>query len=128
MKKIVVLLILLPLLLAQTVVYYDVVPIAWDAHAAIANSTVTYEVMRARVGAPGSAVVVGETALLEYDVPLLLEGDWIIGVRTVRTIDANGDKFYSPINWSDVNGVWTPDPFIVRYYTVPSMPESLRLR
>jgi len=47
MKKIIILLFLLPLLMAQQIVYYDVVPITWDAHAPIAGSTITYEILRA---------------------------------------------------------------------------------
>ena len=128
MKKIVVLLILLPLLMAQQIVYYDVVPITWDAVAPIAGSTITYEVIRAPAGDPGSLEIVAEISGVEYDVSLVVEGDWIVGVRTVRTIDSNNERYISPVNWSDINGVWTPDPFVVRYYTVPPMVTNMRLQ
>ena len=128
MKKIVVLLILLPLLMAQQIVYYDVVPITWDAVAPIAGSTITYEVIRAPSGDPGAAEIVAEISVIEYSVPLIVEGEWIVGVRTVRTIDALGERLLSEINWCDVNGVWTPDPFIVRYFVVPEMVTGLRLQ
>ncbi len=128
MKKILVLLVLLPLLMAQQIVYYDVVPITWDAVAPIAGSTITYEVIRVPAGAPGSLEIVAEISGVEYDIPLVVEGDWIVGVRTVRTIDSNNERYLSPVNWSDVNGVWTLDPFVVRYYIVPPMPTGLRLQ
>ncbi len=128
MKKIVVLLVLLPLLMALDIVYYDTVPIAWDAHTPIAGSTITYEVIRAPRYQPGSFEVVDEILAIEYSVPLVVEGEWIVGVRTVRTVDALGERLLSEINWCDVNGVWTPDPFVVRYYTVPPMPTGLRLQ
>ncbi len=128
MKKIVVLLFLLPLLMALDIVYYDTVPIAWDAHAPIAGSTITYEILRAPRYQPESFEIVDEVSILEYSVPLVVEGEWIVGVRTVRTVDVIGERFLSEINWSNVNGVWTPDPFVVRYFVVPEMVKKLRLQ
>ena len=128
MKKILVLLFLLPLLMAQQIVYDNVVPITWDAHAPIAGSTITYEVIRAPRYQPGSFEIVDEILAIEYSVPLVVEGEWIVGVRTVRTVDALGERLLSEINWSNVNGVWTPDPFIVRYFVVPEMVTNLKLQ
>jgi hypothetical protein len=128
MKKIILLILLLPFLMAQQIVYYDNVPIAWDAVSSVAGSTITYEILRASVGDPGVAEIVTEISAAEYSVPLILEGDWIVGVRTVRTVDANGERLLSEINWSDINGLNTPTPFIVRHFTAPGMPTNLRLQ
>ncbi len=128
MKKIVVLLILLPLLMAQQIIYNNVVPITWDAHAPIIGSTITYEILRAPRYQPESFEIVDEVSILEYSVPLVVEGEWIVGVRTVRTVDVIGERFLSEINWSNVNGVWTPDPFVVRYFVVPEKVTNLRLQ
>lgn len=128
MKKIVVLLFLLPLLMAQQIVYYDTVPITWDAHASILGSTITYEIVRAPRYEPELFEIVDEILAIEYDVPLVVEGEWIIGVRTIRTIDGIGERLLSDINWSNINGVWTPDPFVVRYFVVPEMVKNLRLQ
>ena len=129
MKKIIVLILLmLPLLMAQQIVYYDNVPITWDAVTPIAGSTITYEVIRAPSGDPAAIEIVAEISGVEYDVSLVVEGDWIVGVRTIRTIDSNNERYLSSVNWSDINGVYTPDPFVVRYYTVPPMPMGLKLQ
>ncbi len=128
MKKIVVLLFLLPLLMAQQIVYDNVVPITWDAHAPISGSTITYEMIRAPRYQPELFEIIDEISAIEYSIPLVVEGEWIVGVRTVRTVDALGVRLLSEINWCDVNGVWTPDPFIVRYFVVPEMVTNLRLQ
>ncbi len=128
MKKIVVLLFLLPLLMAQQIVYDNIVPIAWDAHAPIAGSTITYEMIRAPRYQPELFEIIDEISAIEYSIPLVVEGEWIVGVRTVRTVDALGVRLLSEINWCDVNGVWTPDPFIVRYFVVPEKVTNLRLQ
>jgi hypothetical protein len=128
MKKIILLILLLPFLMAQQIVYYDNVPIVWDAVSSVAGSTITYEIMRAPAGDPGIAEIVAEVSAVEYSVPLIIEGDWIVGVRTVRTIDANGERLLSEINWSDINGLNTLNPFIVRHFMAPGMPTNLRLQ
>lgn len=128
MKKILVLLVLLPLLMGQQIVYDNVVPIIWDAHAPIAGSTITYEILRAPRYQPELFEIVDEISAIEYDVPLVVEGEWIVGVRTVRTIDGLGERLLAEINWCDVNGVWTPNPFIVRYFVVPEKVKNLRLQ
>ncbi len=129
MKKIIILILLmLPLLMAQQIVYDNVVPITWDAHAPITGSTITYEVIRAPRYQPELFEVIDEISAIEYSVPLVVEGEWIVGVRTVRTIDGIGERLLSEINWSNVNGVWTENPFVVRYFIVPEMVTNLRLQ
>jgi hypothetical protein len=128
MKRLLLLVFLLPLLLAQTIVYYDIVPIMWDAVPPMAGSLITYEIVRAPETDPLAVEVVDETTEVFYDVPLVIEGDWIVGVRTVRTIIATNDRYTAPINWSNINGDSTPDPFIARYYELPEKVKNLRLR
>ena len=70
-----------------------------------------------------------ELSLAFVDIPPVIitapaEGDWDLGVRTIRQID--GKTLFSEINWSNVNGVWTPNPFFLRYYTPPEAPENFR--
>jgi len=128
MKKIIILLFLLPLLMAQQIVYNNVLPITWDAHAPIAGSTITYEILRAPRYQPESFEIVDEIAAIEYSVPFVIEGEWIVGVRTVRTVDGIGERLLAEINWCDVNGEWTPNPFVVRYFVVPEKVKNLRLQ
>jgi hypothetical protein len=127
MKKILLIfLLVLPLLLGQTIVRDNPVSVAWDEVTPMGGDTISYEVFVAPVGDYQAAQSVGETDLLTMDVTIANEGDWVIGVRTVRSITSNGEILYSEINWSDVNGLATPDPFIVRHYAVPAAPSNLR--
>ncbi len=82
----------------------------------------------ASLGDKTNFTIVGETGSLLYSVTLLSEGDWVIGVRTVRTINSNSERLLSLINWSDVDGISTENPFFIRYYEVPVAPENLRLQ
>ena len=68
----------------------------------------------------------GETSELTFTLTFTVEGEYVIGVRTVRTTPIG--VVYSEINWSDVNGVSTPDPFVVRYIVPIPEPEGLRLQ
>jgi len=132
MKKIgLLLLICLPLLLAQTVVYTNAAVVAWDAVTKLADGSpvptgdaISYEVLRAPAGNKASAVVVGETPQLQFAVTFPSEGDWVVGVRAVRTTGT--ERLMSDINWSDVGG--TPNPFVLRYYRGPAVPGNLRLQ
>ncbi len=127
-KLIILLLVMLPLLLGQVVVRQSSVDITWDAIAPIAGSTITYEVIRAPVGDKGNFDIVGETTIVSYSITFVSEGDWVVGVRTVRTVDSIGERILSDINWSDIDGLSTPDPFIIRWYTAPAVPENLRVQ
>ena len=131
MKKIfIVLLVLLMMCLsvgyAQTIEYTNQVTVAWDVVAPIEpTDLITYQVWTDSVMA--GVVMVGETDLLQYTITFIVEGEYIIGVGTKREVVA-GDIVYSDINWSNVNGVSTPDPFVVRYIKPIQEPENLRLQ
>ncbi len=128
-KLIIILLIMLPLLIGQVVIRQSSIDITWKASAAIVGSTITYEVVRAPVGDKVNLEIVGETATIDYTISFISnEGEWVVGVRSVRTVDSNGVRVLSAINWSDENGVFTPDPFIVRWYAPADVPEDLRLQ
>lgn len=66
-----------------------------------------------------------------YTYTFTVEGRYHIGVTAIRGID-NGDGTLtvteSSINWSDVDGVYTPNPFALRYFINPSMPENLHVQ
>ena len=129
MKKILlIILMVLPLLLGQIVVRDNPVSVAWDAVASMGGDTIAYEIFIAPLGDYASAQSVGQTVLLDMDVTIASEGDWVIGVRTVRTITVNSEILYSDINWSDVDGLSTPNPFIVRWYAAPDAPNNLRMQ
>jgi len=128
MKKIILLILLMiPFLIAQQAVYDNVVDIAWDSVASEVGTTITYEVFYAPLQTQSSYTVVGETSETVYTISIADAGDWVVGIRTVRTIDATGERQYSPINWSHENGAWTPNPFYLRYYgPSPDAPANLR--
>jgi len=110
---------------AQEVQFGSTVPIAWDA-VTVTIGTVSYEVFLTPFPyAGGQEVSQGVTTLLEYDIAVP-EGRWLVGVRAIKTEGA--DEYYSDINWSHVNGVDTPNPFYLKWFTNPSLPTGLRVR
>ncbi len=127
-KLIVLLLVMLPLLLGQVVIRQSSIDIAWDAHAPMFDSAITYEIVLAPVGDKSNYNIFEETVLITSTIVVVSEGDWLVGVRTVRTVNLNGERLLSGINWSDENGIFTPIPFFIRWYAAPDVPENLRLQ
>ncbi len=107
----------------QEVVYTSQITIEWDAVAPQGGDVITYEVW---INDGSTQTLIAETADLFYTITFSVDGNYILGVRTVRTITATSDRFFSDLNWSDVNGTRTPNPFIARYYIGPAAPEGLR--
>ena len=144
MKKIVVLLILLPLLMcgiiAQTIFYTDQATISWSAVTELTDDApfnpgdvVEYELYRTpypvvdgqNPGAHTLEVVISST---QFDVNVPNDGvSYAYGVRTKLTTDGGATTLYSALNWSDVNGLSTPLPFLYRHpQTVsPKAPQGL---
>jgi hypothetical protein len=128
MKKwLLIILLCLPLLLGQTVQYTNQITIEWDA--VTDTGAISYEVYFAPypVADPQNVdtlTFVEETALLESTVTFATEGKYAVGVRTKKVID--GETLFSEVNWSYENGVNTPNPFIVGFFTPPVAPENLR--
>ncbi|HDY89815.1 MAG TPA: hypothetical protein ENH82_17075 [bacterium] len=117
------------MLLGQVVIRQSSIDITWAAVSGIAGSTITYEIVRAPIGDKAGLTILGETPTIEYTISFLgNEGGWVVGVRSVRTIDSNGERVLSAINWSDVNGVFTPIPFTILWYAPADVPEDLRLQ
>jgi len=110
----------------QQVVREATVEIEWNA--VVDTEIISYDVVTAPRNDSTDITVKGNTSGLFYTVMFAAEGEYIIGVRTVKYIASVDETLYAPINWSDVNGVYTPDPFIVRYFTVPESIENLRLK
>ncbi len=142
MKKIVVLLVLLPLLMcgimAQTVHYTDQATISWDATTELTDDTplvgvVEYELYRTPYPVvdgqnPVAHTLEGTVSSTALDVNIPNDGvSYAYGVRTKLTTDGGATILYSAINWSDVNGLSTPDPFLYRHpQTVsPKAPQGL---
>ena len=63
---------------------------------------------------------------LRYTMTLNTEGKFFVGVTAVRYDGAElvGE---STTNYSDINGVMTPNPFGVRYYVIPNPPANLHV-
>lgn len=94
-----------------------------------AGDTVKYRVYLANaVTDPDktNAVLLGETDQLEYILTLNTEGRFVVGVSAVRYDDAGTELEESAINWSDVNGEATPNPFGFEHYLKPAVPKNLR--
>ena len=127
MKRLILLIILMFVLsvgYAQNIEYTNQVTVEWDNVAQIElTDVITYQVWTDSV--MEGIVLIGETDLLQYTITFATEGEYIIGVGTKREIIL-GDIVYSEINWSNVNGVNTPSPFLVRYIKPILSPENLR--
>lgn len=129
-KKIVLILLMcLPLLLGQTVVYTNSAVVIWDNATTYADGTpfkpgdvISYEVVIARPGNKTNFTVLAEVVSGPFTVTVPQEGDWLVGVRTVRV--AGAERLVSDILWSD----GTPNPFVLRYYKGPAVPTNLRLQ
>jgi len=110
---------------SQEIVYTNQVTVTWDAVAPIEpTDIITYQVW---TDSDAGIVMIGETDLLQYTITHTVEGEYVPGVSTKRELDT-GDIVYSEINWSNVNGVSTPNPFVVRFIKPIQSPEGLRLQ
>ena len=142
MKKILVLLVLLPLLMcgimAQTVHYVEEATITWNVVTEMMNDTPVVGVVEYELYRTPSPVVDGQNATAHTlegvvsspSLHVYIPNDsttYAYGVRTKLTTDGGATILYSAINWSDVNGLSTPDPFLYRHpQTVsPKAPQGL---
>lgn len=136
MKKLIVFLFILVMILSfgfgQEIEYTNQITIIWDAVTTLNNGNpipdgdiIEYEVwLRDGIGNEYS---IGTTSDLSFSIIVAEEGTYTAGVGTVRTINGMGEVSYSDINWSDVNGEWTPSPFVLRYIVPPSSVKNLRI-
>ncbi len=129
MKKIAILLVLLaPLLMAQDIIYTSSAVVEWDAVTTLGNGdpipagwTVEYEIF---ISDPETSI--GMITQTEIDIPVTWNTHRYVGVRAVMN---DGTVIhYSDINWSNVNGAETPDPFELVGVQLPAVPLGLRVR
>ncbi len=129
MKKIAILLILLaPLLMAQDIIYTSSAVVEWDAVTTLGNGdpipagwTVEYEIF---ISDPETSI--GTITQTEIDISVTWNTHRYVGVRAVMN---DGTMIhYSNINWSNVNGTQTPDPFTLVGVQPPAVPLGLRVR
>ncbi len=132
MKRIMVLLALLVLVTltasCQTkIIIGSNMTVEWDAvdQGSIPAGEISYEVVVAPYPA-GDVVLVATVMTLESPITFSTEGPYKIGVRTKRTVVADGTVLYSEYLWGNVEG--SPQPFYVVYYKTPARIERVRIR
>lgn len=83
--------------------------IAWDATPD--TRPITYKIYLATSGNKENPTLLGDTTEITYTITFPdMGGFYIVGVSSV--VDFGGaNESESGINWSDVNGTGTPDPF-----------------
>lgn len=118
--------------IGQEVIFDNSVTAAWDAVLPMGGDEISYEIYLASYPIserqnPIAHTLLGVTPLTAFDVAFSVEGTFAVGVRAMRRIIATDDYLYSDINWSDQDGVGTPNPFVLRYFASPAMVENLRL-
>lgn len=113
----------------QATVAWDAVTTLADGSALPAGHYVHYRIYLANAMTdPDKTVpaILGETAELQYTMTLNTEGKYYVGVQTVRYDETDAEITVSDINWSDVNGEYTPNPFGLVHYLAPEAPKNLR--
>ena len=109
------------------------ITIGWDAVTMMdngepipADNTVKYRIYMTNATTDPdktNPVVVTETDQLQHTLTINTEGKYIVGIASVR-YDAGGvEVSESVVNWSDVNGELTPNPFGLVHY-VPLLPPT----
>ena len=135
MKRILVLMFVLLLpycAFAQQVIPTNQITILWNESDSVTTlpGTYSYQVYTIPETADradeANWVARGEVTELTQTITFTVEGKHIIGVRTKRLLDDGVTELFSPVNWSDENGVNTPDPFVVFFGTNPNEPTNLR--
>lgn len=113
------------------VVYTNQITVGWDAVTKLGDGTtipagdaIAYQVYTKKGTA--AEVLVGEINSLQQTITFTVEGDYLIGVRTKRTV-TGGAIVYSPITWSNSTDVAAvPVPFSVGYYLPPGAPKGFK--
>ncbi len=146
MKKIIVGLILSALVMcgltAQTVHYVEEATITWHAVTELESGTpidpgdiIEYELYRTPSPVidrenPSAHILEGTVSVPSLHVYIPNDGVlYFYGVRTKRTTDGGATVLYSTFNWSDVNGLSTPDPFAYKHPATerPKAPTGLAM-
>ncbi len=113
------------------------VTIAWDAVTTLDNGDpvptgdqIVYDVFVYNYKGSAMTQVVTGGASTSVTITFNIEGRYVAGVRVKRIVDAGTPDeqiLESQVNWSNVNGVNTPNPFGLRYFINPSVPINLRI-
>ena len=103
------------------------ITVEWDANTVVvAPDVLRYGVYR-KVLPDGSPVLLHEQDSTVVTITFQAEGRYIVGITSVRYIGSiDGERIESVINWSDINGENTPNPFGASYYIIPDPPLNLR--
>jgi hypothetical protein len=119
----------------QALIYTADATLSWDAVTTLndgtaidAADTVEYEVGRSPdpvADRANPAMIIGTSTTTSLAITLPDDGTWYVyAVRAKLTTDGGQTTLYSPWNWSDQNGLATPDPFWYRHPSTvpPSVP------
>lgn len=98
--------------------------VAWDPSEKIVDTDVITYVLYFKIVGTEVPILAGETADLNFTFTFTNEGKYYLGVSAKRLV-IDGEIVESEINWSDVNGESTPDPFGVKFYVKPDQPKNL---
>jgi hypothetical protein len=109
----------------QATVEWDVVTTLSDGSPVPAGDTIAYRVW---TRLDGVETMVAEVSSTSYTFTFDVEGIYTVGVQTIRYPENGDPEVTSEINWSDVNGVMTPDPFYLGFYLPAAAPEGLRVQ
>ena len=111
----------------QITIHWDATTTLADGTPILATDTIMYGIyIREKSGTESKLLETSDTV---YTHTFTQEGQYIIGVSTVRYVEygtENEIREESEVNWSDVNGEATPDPFGLRYAISPVNPINLR--
>lgn len=119
MKKILFLIVILVMLPGSALALQWATPsqdtIQWDP---VEMVGITYRVYMAPFGQHENANLIGDTVETTYTVSFDQWGEFVVGVSAVLQAGLPTEQ-ESPINWSDVNGISTPEPFAYRVIWAP---------
>jgi hypothetical protein len=131
MKHIALIIIFVLLLAAPAVALDEFVAnektVGWDSVAPIQpTDTIAYNIYTKNL-ATDEIVFIETVPDLQKTIQFNVEGKFTVGISTVRTV-ADGEVIESIINWSNVNGVSTPNPFIIKWYVPIDPPPNLHAK
>jgi hypothetical protein len=101
--------------------------VGWDVVALVQpTDVITYNVHTKNL-ATDEITFIKNVSVLRATIQFTVEGKFAVGVSTVRTV-ADGEVVESTINWSDINGASTPNPFIIKWYAAAAPPPNLHAK
>jgi hypothetical protein len=101
--------------------------IGWDVVAPLVSTDIIAYNVYIKNLANEEIIFIKKVTVLQATIQFSVEGKFAAGVSTVRTV-ADGEIVESAINWSNVNGVSTPNPFIIKWYVLADAPPNLHAK